>query len=294
MNAQLNLFNETPSLNVPPFKLQLLKWIGNKQRFAHEIVSTFPSNFNRYFEPFLGSGAVLATLSPEKGIGSDVFKPLVEIWKTLHENPEKLKAWYTERWETAHGDTKKRGYEQIKKSYNENPNGADLVFLCRSCYGGVVRFRKIDGYMSTPCGPHEPVTPTSFSNRVDVWYQRTQGSEFIEANYEEAMDMARPGDLIYCDPPYTHSQTILYQGQSFKFKHLLEVIEKCKNKGIYVVLSIDGTKKSGKVQCNLPIPKGLFERELYVNCGRSMLKRLQMSGKSCEDEVVSDRLLLTY
>ncbi len=52
---------------VPPFKTQLLKWIGNKQRFAHEIVSYFPRQFGTYYEPFLGSGAVLATLA-EVGI----------------------------------------------------------------------------------------------------------------------------------------------------------------------------------------------------------------------------------
>ena len=49
---------------VKPFKTQLLKWIGNKQRFAHEIVSLFPERFGAYYEPFLGSGAVLGTLNP--------------------------------------------------------------------------------------------------------------------------------------------------------------------------------------------------------------------------------------
>lgn len=72
-------------------KRQLLKWIGNKQRFAHEIVSYFPSTYGTYFEPFLGSGAVLGTLQPEKAIASDIFKPLIEIWQTLHEAPETLK-----------------------------------------------------------------------------------------------------------------------------------------------------------------------------------------------------------
>jgi DNA adenine methylase len=41
------------------------------------------------------------------------------------------------------------------------------------------------------------------------------------------------------------------------------------------------------------MPNGLFEREMLVNVGRSMLKRFQMEGKSLEAEVVADRLLLT-
>ncbi len=294
MFTQIELFDKNEKLKVSPFKLQLLKWVGNKQRFAHEIISYFPVGFNRYIEPFLGSGAVLATLSPKQAIGSDIFNPLMEIWKTLHRNPAKLKEWYSDRWEIAHGDQKKEGYEKIKESYNNRPNAEDLLFLCRSCYGGVVRFRKSDGYMSTPCGVHNPIHPDTFSKRVDVWYERTKQVEFIELHYEEAMTIAKPGDLIYCDPPYRHSQGILYQGQKFNFGHLLGIIEKCKKIGIYVALSIDGTKKSGSLICDLPIPKKLFEREIFVNCGHSMLKRFQMEGRTLENEVVADRLLLTY
>ena len=40
----------------------LLKWIGNKQRFAETIISYMPEQFNNYYEPFLGSGAVMAQL----------------------------------------------------------------------------------------------------------------------------------------------------------------------------------------------------------------------------------------
>jgi DNA adenine methylase len=56
-----------------------------------------------------------------------------------------------------------------------------------------------------------------------------------------------------------------------------------------VALSIDGDKKSGDFICDLPIPPGLFARELSVNIGRSMLKRFQMEGRTLENEVVSDR-----
>ena len=51
--------------SVSPFKTQLLKWIGNKQRFAHEIASYFPKKFNTYYEPFLGSGAVSEPWRPK-------------------------------------------------------------------------------------------------------------------------------------------------------------------------------------------------------------------------------------
>jgi DNA adenine methylase len=184
-------------------------------------------------------------------------------------------------------------YEEIKASYNSNPNAADLLFLSRSCYGGVVRFR-MDGYISTPCGIHQPISPASFQERVEIWHDRIQGVAFIDNDFETIMDQAQPGDMVYCDPPYTHTQAILYGAQSFSLERLFRVIARCKNRGVYVALSIDGTKKTGKQKLPISFPHGLFEREASVNCGRSMLRRFQMEGETLEDEVVTDRLLLTY
>ena len=290
----LDMFYGTEFQHVAPFKTQLLKWIGNKQRFAHQIASYFPTDIQTYFEPFLGSGAVLAALQPRQAIGSDAFGPLMEIWMTLVSDPEKVVQWYRTRYDEYAAFEKPEGYERIKARYNASPNGADLLFLCRSCYGGVVRFRKSDGYMSTPCGVHTPITPGSFAQRVQIWRRRLAGVSFIQMDFSEAMQRAKCGDLVYCDPPYTQSQTILYQGQGFELTRLMDEIVSCKERGVRVALSIDGKKKSGQVHCHLDIPQGLFEREVFVNCGRSMLRRFQREGESLEDEVVHDRLLLTY
>ena len=113
-------------------------------------------------------------------------------------------------------------------------------------------------------------------------------------DFEEAMFSTKKGDLVYCDPPYVCSQAILYRGQDFALHRLLKVIADCKRRGVRVALSIDGKKKSGRVDCELTIPDGLFKREVLLDCGRSMLRRFQREGESLEDDVVHDRLLLTY
>ena len=228
MSQQWLFDREEVTARVRPFKPQLLKWVGNKQRFAHEIASYFPDRFGSYHEPFLGSGAVLATLAPKRGFASDTFAPLMEIWRTLQRSPATLKRWYAERHTRLASGDKKDGYERIKASYNANPNGADLLFLCRACYGGVVRFRRADGYMSTPCGIHNPIPPESFAHRVDQWRERVSGTKFALMDYEEAIDQAEVGDMVYCDPPYTHSQTILYGAQSFDLRRLFEVIARAR------------------------------------------------------------------
>ena len=276
-----------------PFTQQLLKWIGNKQRFAHEIADFMPERFGTYHEPFLGSGAVLGTAAPARARGSDCFAPLVGIWETLKRDPDLLVSWYASRVQLHRQIGKQRAYDEVLGSYNARPNAADFIFLSRACYGGVVRFRK-DGYMSTPCGVHEPISEHSFAARVRTWQHRVRGAEFARLDYEEAMDRAVPGDVVYCDPPYSHTQAILYGAQDFSLARLLSRISVCKARGVRVLLSIDGTKKSGSVLCDVPIPDGLFVHEVAVNVGRSMLRRFQRGGDSLEDEVVHDRLLMTF
>lgn len=276
------------------FRSQLLKWVGNKQKQADDIIAYFPNSYNTYFEPFLGSGGVVGSLNPQKAVASDIFPALMDIWTTLSSDKNLLKTWYEDRYNLIETMGKKEAYDEILASYNANPNGADFVFILRTCYGGVVRFRKADGFMSTPCGPHKPMTPEKFAHRVDLWSERTKNVEFVNCDFEQTMDRAKEGDLIYCDPPYVDSQTILYGAQAFSLKRLFNKIEECKQRGVYVALSIDGTKFSGTKLCDVEIPTALFEKEVFINVGRSMLKRFQMDGKSLEGHVVTDRLLLTY
>ncbi len=272
----------------------LLKWIGNKFRMAEEIVSYFPADTKTYYDVFLGSGSVLATVAPTRGVGSDSFGPLIDIWKAVQSDPETVKTWYAERWHYAAAGDKRRTYEDIKAAYNSSPNAADFLFLVRSCYGGVVRFRKKDGHMSTPVGIHRPISPDAFARRVDEWHARIQGTDFQHADYAAVMRTCRRGDLVYCDPPYADTQPILYGAQDFRLADLYQAIGDCKARGVRVALSIDGTKKSGSRVCDVGIPDGLFEHEVAIDAGRSMLRRFQMTGSSLESEVVADRLMLTY
>ena len=275
-------------------KGSLLKWIGNKYRMAEQIASYFPADTRTFFDVFLGSGAILGTLAPARGVGSDSFQPLIDIWRAVQAEPDQVKGWYEERWRYASEGDKRGTYEEIKAAYNRRPNPADFLFLVRSCYGGVVRFRKKDGYMSTPVGVHRPIAPDTFAKRVDEWHMRVQGTEFRHADYSEVMATTGSGDLVYCDPPYSDTQRILYGAQDFQLADLFQAIGECKERGVRVALSIDGTKKSGERVCHVPIPSSLFEREVIITTGRSMLRRFQMTGQSLESEVVADRLMLTY
>ncbi|NJL57646.1 Dam family site-specific DNA-(adenine-N6)-methyltransferase [bacterium] len=293
MSTQLALDFDQNHRAIAPFYQQLLKWVGNKQRFAHEIIQYFPPQFNVYYEPFIGSGAVLGTLQPHAAIASDTLAPLIALWQAVQHMPDTVKQWYRERWVL--GATIGRGaaYEQIKQAYNAAPNAADLLYLSRASYGGVMRFRQ-DGYMSTPCGIHTPIQPERFALRVDLWHQRIASTTFVHGDFADVLTTAQAGDLVYCDPPYSDTQSILYGAQAFTLARLIDVIAACNDRGVFVAMSLDGTKKTGKKRLDFVFPEGLFVREVEVHCGRSMLRRFQMEGQSLEAEVVTDRLLLTY
>ena len=222
--APLALPMNGATMSPTPFKMQLLKWVGNKQRFGHEIGGYFPATYRRYYEPFLGSGGVLAVIQPHTALGSDGFKPLAAIWITLQSDPTLLIAWYGERYSMLkRAKDRVQAYEEIKAAYNESPNPADLLFLSRACYGGVIRFR-LDGFMSTPIGVHNPISPESFERRVHEWHIRTSGANFAHMDYREAIGHAGPEDIIYCDPPYVDTQSILYGAQRFSLDDLFLAI----------------------------------------------------------------------
>ena len=177
--------------------------------------------------------------------------------RCFHDEPERLLSSYTQSWNAFQQD-REGTYEGVKARFNSKPTAEDLLFLSRSCYGGVIRFRK-DGYMSTPCGPHRPVTPESLEHRVTLWRKRTAGAEFFCADFEETMERAGEGDLIYCDPPYFDTQAILYGAQAFTLERLYAAVERAKARGAFVALSIDGKKKSGTKTVEIEPPQGLFE-----------------------------------
>jgi DNA adenine methylase len=273
-------------------KGQLLKWVGNKFRFSNEIVGHFPRNYKSYFEPFVGTGAVLATLQPQRAIAGDTLKPLIDLWKLVQKNPAKVANYYKKMWNQYQKDPKYT-YLEIRNSYNSKPNGLDLLFLSRSCYGGVIRFTK-EGKMSTPIGAHKPISPQKFSERLTEWREAVKNCTFIAADYKEIFKQVGKDDLVYCDPPYKDSQSILYGAQNFSLNELVDEIAEAKKRGAKIALSIDGIKKSGKKNIDLNIRDDVFENEILIDSGHAMLRRFQKNGEQMHDEKVKERLLLTW
>ena len=270
----------------------LFKYIGNKYRSAARIVNTFPKSIGTYFEPFLGSGAVLGELRPKRSVVCDTCAPLIDLWKLAKTHPQVLIDSYSLNW-VAYNEDRQSAYDRSKDRFNANPNPHDFLFISRACYGGVIRFRK-DGYLSTPLGPHKIIDPKSFTKRIMEWQEIVQNTDFICGDFSEITQMAGANDVVYCDPPYVDTQKIIYGAQDFNIGRMYADLAKAKGRGAFVALSIDGVKRSGDKIISILPPADLFEVESYLSLGGSMLKRFWRGGGDVVDEHIKDRLLLSH
>lgn len=225
--------------------------------------------------------------------GSDILPFLIGVFSEVKTAPEGLIDYYSAAIEEYYSNPKEQ-YELIRQRFNADHNSRDFVLLSRTCYSGIIRFRKVDGYMSTPVGPHKPISPETFRKRVMQWHDLIKKASFETVSFEIAMDRPKTGDVVYCDPPYTHSQSIIYGAQDFDISLLWKKIAECKARGVKVLLSINGTRESQKKDISVAIPEGLFERKIVIDCGTSMIDRLQNAGKTMANEKVDDLLLLTW
>jgi DNA adenine methylase len=115
----------------------LLKWVGNKQRVASIIVDQMPKQFNTYYEPFLGSGAILGELlfrqseqqTPQfvNAKASDVLPFLIDIFNITKNEPNKLISYYEEIIREYNRNPDEQ-YRIIKERFNKDHNPLDFVY----------------------------------------------------------------------------------------------------------------------------------------------------------------------
>src|SRR2546430_694171 len=113
-----------------------LKWAGGKRRLTAKIREYVPSDYNIYFEPFVGAAAVLFDLQPQTALINDANKELINCYRVVKENPEKLITHAKQ-----HPNTKKHFYQL--RAVDREPNFAELsdverasriLFLNKTCF----------------------------------------------------------------------------------------------------------------------------------------------------------------
>lgn len=65
----------------------ILKWLGDKRQLLSSICPLAPQEHNTYYEPFIGGGAGLFNLQPEKAVINDSNTELINVYKCLQDYP---------------------------------------------------------------------------------------------------------------------------------------------------------------------------------------------------------------
>jgi len=286
-----------------------LRWAGSKKKLLNEMLVMFDQDKKIYVEPFLGSGIVLINtliynLYDEYYV-NDVNENIVNFFLDLKSNFDKLcnkiEHMVFDYNKLLSNESKALFFYDKRKQFNENrispiTRSAIFWFLMKTGYNGVYRINSHKKF-NVPFGKkYKLYFDKEFFLKLSMEIQKVN---FYCEDYQKfLLDIKQAKDIdqcfIYCDPPYTHSQSIIYGAQTFNIETLFNKIAECKNRGVYVMLSINGTRESNKKDISVTPPIGLFEREIFVNCGTSMIDRLQNAGQTMQNEVVHDKLLLTW
>lgn len=280
---------------VPP----LFKWTGSKRSQAASIMDLMPP-YERYFEPFVGGGAVLYHAATPGSAAGDLYGPLIELWQLVQSEPERLVDDYRRQWTLLQEELDRLGdgwktaadelipiyYYQVRDRFNAEPNPLDLNFLLRTCVNGIVRFNSAGQFNNSFHLSRRGMQPERFAKSVAAWNPRLQGVRFVCQDYEATVAEARPGDFVYFDPPYAGNQQ--RYTQNLDCERFFAVLEGLNRRGVRWALSFDGRR--GSQDLTYAVPRELYRRQVYLASGNSAVHKV-LNGPV---EAVQESLYLNY
>jgi len=243
--------NKTHNSNLKPF----LKWAGGKRWFVSKYAFLLPKKFNRYIEPFLGSGAVFFYLKPKTAILGDSNPELIATYQALKDN-WLLVYQYLEEHQKKH-NSKYYYYIRASKPQDIYSQAARFIYLNRTCWNGLYRVNK-RGEFNVPIGTKSKVIydDENFEEISNI----LQRSSLYICDFEKLINEAKEGDFIFVDPPYTVSHNnnsfIKYNENLFSWsdqERLFRALLRAKERGVIIV----GTNAYHK--SILELYKGVFK-----------------------------------
>ena len=274
-----------------------IKWVGGKSKLIPELEKYFPKKFNRYFEPFVGGGALFFQIIQNYKVDSssinDINKKLIIAYKQIQKNPKKLIALLknieTEYKKLSLVDQKKYFYDirekYNKKSLDNNTTTAYLIFLNKTCFNGMYR-ENSKGEYNIPFGDQKNPTICDEENILAV-SKSLKNTEITNLSFEQAVKKCKKGDFVYFDPPYypvnATSNFTSYHKNTFgpgDQKKLRDIFTSLTKKGCFVLLSNSNTEFIKDLYKNY---KEFFK---YIYAARSINSKGNGRGKIKEIAVI--------
>ena len=190
------------SSSVAPF----VKWAGGKRQLIPQIRERLPKQFNNYYEPFVGGGAVIFELLPENAVINDINRALINAYQMICDYPkeflQEINRLDAEMWEDG-----KEYYYSLRENYNDKLMKSEfdvelaalLVFINKHCFNGLYRVNG-KGLFNVPYNNSRRISVDADS--IMAVSDFLKGVTIISGDFEDACKNATTGDFVFIDSPY--------------------------------------------------------------------------------------------
>ena len=250
----------------------IVKWIGGKRQLMFELLKNMPQIYNRYFEPFIGGGALFFELQPDNAYISDMNEELINLYQVVRDNVDELIT------DLQKHDISKEYFMEIRnidrtedyENWSDVQKASRFIYLNRTCFNGMYRVNS-KGEFNVPFGHYKNPRIIDENNLLNC-SNLLQRTEIKHADFSEILTKVQKGDFVYFDPPYvplseTSSFTSYTKGGfdiDMQFK-LRDVCDELDAMGVKFVLSNSDTKLVNELYESYNIKKVFASRQINAN-----------------------------
>ena len=254
-----------------------VKWAGGKRQILDKLIKYVPEDFNTYYEPFVGGGALFFELSPKNAVINDSNEELINVFRCIKDE-EKLTKMCNElnHHEANHSEEyyyKIRNIDRDKNKFNrlsDYKRAARTIYLNKACFNGLYRVNS-KGEFNVPFGKKLKVNTYEGQNIGIIHaYLNFNNIKILSIDFEEAVKDAKEGDFIYFDPPYDSDTYTFnsYTEDGFSKDEqirLSNVFKNLSDRGCYVMLSNNNTILINELYKDFYIHKITAKRNINSN-----------------------------
>ena len=230
-----------------------VKWAGGKRQIIDKLKMYTPDEFDTYYEPFVGGGALLFELSPKKAVINDYNEELMNVFRCIKDETKFNKMCNElNRHEANHSEEyyyEIRNKDRDKTKFKRMPDykrSARTIYLNKACFNGLYRVNSKNEF-NVPFNRKSKVNTYDGQNLGIIHsYLNFNDVKILNIDFEESVKDAKKGDFIYFDPPYDSETSTFnsYTENGFGKEEqirLAKVYKELADKGCYVMLSNHNT-----------------------------------------------------
>jgi len=259
----------------------VIKWSGSKRAIAHAIGRLVPPA-RRYFEPFVGGGAVLPFRGIPTGCAGDIIPELIALWKAIQTDPDRTAKEYRKRWERLQTEGS-AVYYAIRDRFNATRNEYDFLFLTRTCVNGLIRYNERGEFNNSFHLTRPGISPGTLREIILQWHNTVQNILFRCCDYRELLTEAREGDFVFLDPPYGGTKGRYWQ-EPFDTRSFFAELDRLNRIGAKWILTFDGA--AGKRSYAYEPPSDLYTTKIDMITGLSPFTRMMKTSSDVVHESV--------